>query len=87
MANTPQSRKRARQAEVHRARNQSQLSAMRTHIKRFLKAVNAGDKEAATEAYRVASSKIDVAARKNLHHANKAGRLKSRLNKRLSAIS
>lgn len=60
---------------------------MRTQIKKFIKLVEAGDKEAAAEVYRKASSLLDRAARKNLEEKNKASRLKSRLNARLKAIS
>ncbi|WP_289283112.1 30S ribosomal protein S20, partial [Methylophaga sp. UBA5088] len=42
MANSAQARKRARQAEVHRQRNASQRSAMRTTIKALRKAIAAG---------------------------------------------
>ena len=87
LANTLQAKKRARQATVHRARNMSQRSSMRTSIKVFLKSLENEDKEAATESYRKAVSKIDQSARKGLEHRNKAARLKSRLNARLKAHS
>lgn len=60
---------------------------MRTHIKKFIGAVNANDTEAAQSAYRDASSHIDKAVKKNLHTRNRAARLKSRLNARLQGIS
>lgn len=60
---------------------------MRTHIKKFLKLVEAGDKEAAAQVYRTACSLLDRAARKKLEEGNKASRLKSRLNARLKAIA
>ena len=85
MANTLQARKRARQATVHRARNMSQRSSMRTSIKIFLKSLENEDKEAARISYQDAVSKIDQSARKGLEHRNKAARLKSRLNARLKA--
>ena len=87
MANTPQARKRARQNTIRRERNQAQGSAMRTHIKKFLKAVKANDAEAAQSAYRTASSHIDKAVKKNLHSGNRAARLKSRMNTRLQTIA
>ena len=87
MANSPQARKRARQNLKRREQNVSQRSAMRTQIKKFLKLVEAGDKEAAAQVYRTACSLLDRAARKNLEEKNKASRLKSRLNTRLKAIS
>jgi small subunit ribosomal protein S20 len=87
LANSPQARKRARQNLKRREQNVSQRSAMRTQIKKFLKLVEAGDKEAAAQVYRTACSLLDRAARKNLEEKNKASRLKSRLNTRLKAIS
>ena len=59
---------------------------MRTAIKRFIKALNAGEKEAAQESYRVAVANIDKIVRKGLEHKNKAARLKSRLNARLKTL-
>ena len=87
MANSPQARKRARHGVKRRIRNMSQRSALRTSIKKFLKLVGAGDRPGAGEAYREATSGIDRAVSKNLHHKNRAARLKKRLNNRLRAIS
>ena len=87
MANSPQARKRARQNTVKRVRNHAQASSMRTVIKKFVKAINAKDSEAAKSAYQQAASEIDKAAKKNLHTKNRAARLKSRLNNRLKSLS
>ena len=86
MANSAQARKRARQAENHRQRNSAQRSTFRTAVKKVLKAIAAGDKAAATEAYNNAVSVIDRAAGKGLIHANKAARHKSRLNAHIKAL-
>lgn len=80
MANSPQARKRAIQAETRRQRNAAQRSTLRTFIKKVVKAIQAGDREAAVKAYQDAVPRIDRAARKGLIHANKAARHKSRLN-------
>jgi len=85
LANSPQARKRARQASDSRERNMSQRSSMRTSIKRFISALNSDDVPSAQAAYRELSSKVDRAARKGLAHPNRAARLKSRLNARLKA--
>ncbi len=87
MANSAQARKRARQAETHRQRNTAQRSQLRTAVKKVLKAIGAGDKDAATTAYQTAVPLLDRAARKGLVHANKAARHKSRLNARLKALA
>lgn len=87
MANSAQARKRARQAEDHRQRNAAQRSEMRTHIKKVVKAIGAGDKDAATAAYRAAVPVIDSVVGKGLVHKNKAARHKSRLNAHLKAMA
>lgn len=86
MANSPQARKRARHNIKRRIRNMSQRSSLRTSIKKFLKLAVANDRPAATAAYREAASGIDRATSKNLHHKNRAARLKKRLNNRLRAL-
>lgn len=86
MANSAQARKRARQAETHRQRNAAQKSKFRTAIKKVVKAIRAGDKTAAAEAYKAAVPVIDSAAGKGLMHANKAARHKSRLNAHIKAL-
>lgn len=80
MANSPQAKKRAKQAENNRVRNSSQRSNLRTFIKKVLVAVKAGNKEQAVAAYKVAESVIDSAVTKGIIHKNKAARGKSRLN-------
>ena len=86
MANSAQSKKRARQAEVRRQRNASQRSAMRTAIKKTVSAIQAGDQTLATAAYASAVPIIDRAVTHGLIHKNKASRHKSRLNAAVRAI-
>jgi small subunit ribosomal protein S20 len=81
VANIKSAAKRARQAERRRQHNVALRSRMRTAIKKVLKAINAGDAEAAAEGYRKAVPEIDTMAGKGLIHANKAARHKKRLNK------
>jgi small subunit ribosomal protein S20 len=83
MANSPQAKKRARQAEKSRIRNAGQRSNLRTFIKKVIAAVRAGDKEQATAAFKSAVPVIDSAVNKGIIHKNKAARSKSRLNDRL----
>jgi len=87
VANTAQAKKRARQAETHRARNTAQRSAMRSQIKKVLKAVEAKDKPGAQLAFREAAAVIDSSAKKGLVHRNNAARHKSNLNKRVRALA
>ena len=83
MANTAQATKRAKQAEKNRQLNASQRSNMRTTIKKVITAIEAGDRDAAKQAYDSVVPAIDRAAGKGLIHANKAARHKSRLNQHI----
>ena len=85
MANSPQARKRARQAEKRRSHNTSLRSFVRTNIKRVLAAIQSGDAEQARKAYVKAVPVIDRLADKGIIHKNKAARHKSRLNARIKA--
>ncbi len=87
MANTSQARKRARQNDSRREHNAGMRSMMRTQIKKVLKAVEAGDKSAATDAYQAAVPVIDRVADKRMIHKNRASRYKSRLNARVRAMA
>lgn len=86
MANSPQARKRARQAGTRRARNADQRSMFRTYVKKVVYAIESGDKAAAEEAFKTAVPVIDRMCNKGLVHANKAARHKSRLNQRIRAL-
>ena len=86
MANSAQARKRVRQAEKARRHNASRRSMMRTYLKKVVNAIEAGDKEAASEAFKAAVPVIDRMANKGHIHANKAARHKSRLNAQIKAM-
>lgn len=86
MANTVSAKKRAKQAEARRGRNFSQKSTLRTAIKKVLKAVQSNDKTAAQTSIKETAVLADRAVNKKLIHANKAARIKSRLNARLKAV-
>jgi small subunit ribosomal protein S20 len=79
MANSKQSRKRARQSTMRNAHNAAQRSRLRTAIKSVRKAIAAGDKTAAQDIFKSATSVIDSIADKNVVHKNAAARHKSRL--------
>ena len=87
MANSPQARKRARQAERRRVYNASQRSMVRTYMKRVDAAIAANDASAATQALAEAMPLIDKMVTKGIMHKNKAARHKSRLNKKVKALS
>ena len=87
MANSPQARKRARQAERRRTHNASLRSLVRTNIKRVNAAITTGDADKAQAAYASAVPVIDRMADKGIIHKNKAARHKSRLNAQVRALS
>jgi small subunit ribosomal protein S20 len=87
VANSPQARKRARQAEKRRAHNSSLRSLVRTVIKKVSAAINSGDANAAKTAYDNAVPVIDRMADKGIIHKNKAARHKGRLNSQVKALS
>ncbi len=86
MANSLQSRKRARQAETRRRRNASDRSRVRTSIKKVNAAIVGGDADAAASALADAVPLIDRMASKGILHKNKAARHKSRLNARVCEL-
>lgn len=87
MANTNQSRKRARQANKHRAANTAQRSMLRTSIRKVVKAIDAKDATTAQAAYREMTPLLDRYANRGLIHKRKAARHKSRLAARIQALS
>lgn len=80
-------RKRVRQDVKLNAANSALRSKFRTAIKSVLKAVQAGDKVKASEAFKTAQSVIDSIADKGLFHKNKAARHKSRLSAKVKALA
>ena len=87
MANIKSARKRARQAEKTRKANMGMRTLMRSKIKTVVKACDAGDKEAASAAYKDAVPVIDSMINKGIVNKNKAARHKSRLNTRIKGLS
>ena len=79
--------KRVRQDIKLNAANTALRSRFRTVIKNVQKAVDAGDKAKATEAFKTAQPIIDSVADKNLFHKNKAARHKSRLAAKVKALA
>jgi len=86
LANSPQARKRARQAESRRTHNASARSVVRTYIKKVNAAIESKDYDQATAAYNNAVPVIDRMADKGIIHANKAARHKSRLNSAIKSL-
>jgi ribosomal protein S20 len=77
VANIKSQKKRIRTNERARLRNQAIKSALRTDIRSFREAAEAGDKDKATEALRAASRSLDKAVSKGVIHKNQAANKKS----------
>ena len=77
MANIKSQIKRNKTNEVARQRNKATKSALRTSIRRFREAADAGDAAKATELAQAASRALDKAASKGVIHKNQAANRKS----------
>lgn len=86
MANIKSAKKRAITSEKRRKHNASRRSMMRTYFKKVVAAIEAGNKEAATEAFNAVVPVLDRYATKGLIHKNKAARHKSRLAAKIKAL-
>jgi len=86
MANSPQSKKRARQNERNRLVNKNRRSRIRTFIRKVEEAIAGGDKESALVALRSAQPELMRGVSKGIFHKNTAARKMSRLAARVNAI-
>ena len=86
MANSPQSEKRARQADRRYAINKARRSRIRTFIRKVEEAIASGDKEAATAALRAAQPELMRGVTKGIFHKNTAARKMSRLSARVKVL-
>ncbi|MBU25238.1 MAG: 30S ribosomal protein S20 [Gammaproteobacteria bacterium] len=86
MANSPQARKRAKQADVRRNHNAGLRSRARTYVKKTLAAIATSDQQVATDALREAVPILDSMVTKGIYKKNKCARLKSRLNAKIKAM-
>jgi small subunit ribosomal protein S20 len=86
MANTPQSKKRARQNEARLAVNKARRSRIRTYLRKVEEAIASGDKSAAEAALRAAQPELMRGVTKGVFHKNTASRKMSRLSSRVKAI-
>ena len=87
MANTPQSKKRARQNERRQAVNKARRSRIRTFLRKVEEAIASGDKKAASEALKAAQPELMRGVTKGVMHKNTAARKMSRLSARVKAIA
>ncbi|MGX0119567.1 30S ribosomal protein S20 [Corynebacterium otitidis] len=79
MPNIKSKKKRVLTNEKARRRNKAVRSAVRTQIRKFREAIEAGDKQAAEAQLRVASRALDKSVSKGVFHRNNAANKKSRM--------
>ena len=86
MANIKSQLKRIKTNEKARQRNKAVKSSLKTSVRRFREAADAGERETALEAMTVASRQLDKAASKGVIHANQAANRKSAMAKRAASL-
>jgi small subunit ribosomal protein S20 len=86
VANIKSQIKRIKQNEKRRQRNKSTKSALKTAIRKFRQAAEAGDKETAVAAMQAASRQLDKAATKGVIHKNQAANKKSAMASRANSL-
>src|SRR4051812_43541285 len=86
VANIKSQIKRIRTNEAARLRNKAVKSSLKTSIRKFREAADAGDREAALTALQTASRQLDKAASKGVIHANQAANKKSAMSQRANAL-
>jgi small subunit ribosomal protein S20 len=84
VANIKSQIKRVKTNEKRRQRNKSVRSEVRTAVRKFREAVEAGNSEEAVELQRAASRALDKAASKGVIHKNQAANRKSAMAKRVN---
>ncbi|GAA1930105.1 30S ribosomal protein S20 [Nocardioides lentus] len=86
MANIKSQIKRNKQNEAARERNKSVKTALKTSVRKFREAADAGDTEAAQAHAREACRKLDRAASKGVIHRNQAANRKSKIAVRANSL-
>ena len=86
MANTPQSKKRARQIERQTAVNKARRSRIRTYLRKVEEAIASGNQDAAAAALKAAQPEMARGITKGVLHKNTVARKMSRLSSRVKAL-
>ncbi len=87
MANIKSQIKRNKTNEKARLRNKAVKSSLKTAVRKYRAALEAGDVEQATTLARSASRQLDKAASKGVIHANQAANRKSSIMKSAAALA
>ena len=87
MANIKSQIKRNKQNQKARQRNKAVKSELKTAVRKFREAADAGNVDEATLAMRAASVKLDKAASKGVIHKNQAANRKSAIARRAAELA
>jgi small subunit ribosomal protein S20 len=87
MANTEQSKKRARQSIARNAINKARRSRIRTFVRKVEEAIASGDASVAADALKNAQPELARGVTKGVLHKNTVSRKISRLAARVKALS
>ncbi len=86
MANIKSQIKRNKQNEKRHERNKAVKTRLKSAVRKFREAADAGDKDTAVTAGRDASRLLDKAASKGVIHKNQAANRKSAIAKRSASL-
>ena len=86
MANTAQSKKRARQSDARQDVNKARRSRIRTFLRKVEEAIASGNADAAATALNAAQPELMRGVTKGVLHKNTASRKMSRLASRVKAL-
>lgn len=84
MANIKSAQKRIETTKRDTLRNKSKKSEIKTYIKKFDEAIEAGNVDEAREIFRHVDKKMKQAEAKNIIHKNKVARTTSRLQRTIN---
>ena len=87
MANIKSAKKRILVNQTKALQNQMIKSNLKTTVKKFNAAVDAGDKALASELYKLAVKKVDQAVAHGILHKNNAAHKKSEFTKKFNAMA
>jgi small subunit ribosomal protein S20 len=86
VANIKSQIKRNKQNEKHRQRKKAVKTSLKSSVRKFREAADAGDLDAATTAMRAACRNLDKAASKGVIHKNQAANRKSAIAHRCAEL-
>jgi small subunit ribosomal protein S20 len=86
VANIKSQLKRIKTNAKRTERNKAVKSELRTWVRKFREAAASGDKDAASDALKTASKKLDKAVSKGVIHKNQAANKKASMAKKANAL-